>query len=58
MITFSKSSKSHTFAIILIIIIIIIVIGVVVFFVRKYLMNKYKTNNFIESVSKLMNDDN
>ena len=56
MITFSKSSKSHAFAIFLII--IIIVIGMVIFFARKYLMNKYNTSNFNESVSKLMNDDN
>ena len=58
MITYSKNSKSHLLVIFLIIIIIIIAIGAIVFFARKYLMNKYKTKNFIDSVSKLMNDDN
>ena len=56
MIKFSKA-KSNALVIFLIIIIIIIIIGVIVFFVRKYLMNKYRTKNFIDSVSKLMNDD-
>ena len=65
MITYSKSSKSsnnskssNLLAIFSIIIIIIIIIGVSCFFTRKYLLKKYKTKTFIDSVSKLMGDDN
>ena len=58
MISFSKNnnSKSKGFVIFIIILIIIIIIGVIVFLARKYLLNKYKTINFIDSVSKLMGD--
>ena len=55
---YSESSKSYALVIFYIIVIIIIVIGLLIFFTRKYLTNKYKTNTFIDSVSKLMNDDN
>ena len=62
MITYSKGSESKSnsnlLVIFLVIIIIIIVIGVLAFFTLKYLRNKYKTKSFVESVSKLMNDEN
>ena len=59
MISYSKISKSsNLLAIFSIIIIIIIIIGVSGFFARKYLLNKYETKTFVDSASKLMNDDN
>ena len=59
MITYSKSSKSSNLLVILsIIIIIIIIFGVSAFFSRKYLLNKSKTKIFVDSVSKLMGDNN
>ena len=59
MIKYSKNSKkSNLFIIILIVIIIIIIIAVLALISRKYLMNKYKTKSFNDSVSKLMKDDN
>ena len=59
MITYSKNSKSfNLLAIFLIIIIIIIIIGVSAFFASKYLLNKFRTKVVVDSVAKLISDDN
>ena len=57
MISFSENSKSNALVIFFVILIIIIIIAVIGFFLRKYLINIYKTKNFVDSVSKLMDDD-
>ena len=54
-----KYTKKYNFLIIFtIVVIIIILIGVIAFIVKKFFMTKYKTKFFINSISKLMNDDN
>ena len=53
-----ESNKSNILIIFLIILIIIIFIVVMFFIVKRYLMKKNMTNNYIDSVSKLMTDDN
>ena len=59
MLKYSKNSKkSNLLIIVSVLIIIIIFIATMIFFVRKYLINKNKTKTFIDSVSKLMTDDN
>ena len=59
MIKYTKNAKKYNFLIIFtIVVIIIILIGVIAFIVKKFFMTKYKTKFFINSISKLMNDDN
>ena len=54
----NSKSKSNLAIIFVIIIIIIIFIVVIFFIVQKYFMKKYKTKTFLDTVSKLMSDDN
>ena len=59
MIKYTKNSKKSNFLLIFfIVIIIIILIAAAAFFAKKYFLKKYKTKVFVESVSKLMNDEN
>ena len=59
MIKYTKHSKKSNFLLIFFTVIIIIILFVLIaFFVTKYFMTKYKTKVFVDSVSKLMNDDN
>ena len=57
MIKYTKSSsKSNYLLITFIIIILIIIVVASIFFVKKYLNKKSMTNTFIDSVSKLMDE--
>ena len=56
MISFVENSKSNSLIIFFVMMIIIIIIAIICLFLRKYLINKYKTDNYIDSISKLMDD--
>ena len=60
MVKYSKNknnNKNYSIVIVSILISLIIIIIVAVFIVKKYIKNKNETNNFVNSTTKLINDN-
>ena len=53
----NNNNKNNSFIVVSIVISLIIIIIVAVFIVKKYVKNKNETNKFINSTSKLINDN-
>ena len=51
------NSKNNTFIIIISIIILIAIIIIIAFFIRRYIIKKEKNDNFINTTSELMDDN-